>query len=150
MAGIPTSCSTALRACIFRAATSVSAAQGAAGGACTAAVRVVARRHAVTASDKAMGNVAKAMLLFVALYPLVTAALWIAGGLLFHIRDEREGGATATAAAAGDPRCRVIRDDVNRGKAHQLNGGFHETASDVVVVTDADTHMHPQAIKLRG
>ena len=30
-----------------------------------------------------------AMLFFIALYPPVTAALWIAGGLIFRLRDER-------------------------------------------------------------
>lgn len=142
----------------------------------------------------------KLLLLFVALYPVATAALWIAGGLVFRWRDERLPGrepdpadlpgvtvlipayneeatiatsvvaalgsdyprlevivlddgsaddteAAALAAAAGDPRFRVLRDPVNRGKAEQLNVGFREAAHDLVVVTDADAHLHPRAVR---
>jgi biofilm PGA synthesis N-glycosyltransferase PgaC len=123
-----------------------------------------------------MWTVAECLLAFVVLYPVCTAALWIAGGLLFRLLDEPEaaeepeGGwpgvsvlipayneeaviatsvaaamgsdypvlevlvlddgstdateAAALEAAAGDRRCRVIRDPVNRGKAEQLNVGF--------------------------
>ena len=143
---------------------------------------------------------AELLLGFVALYPVCTAALWIAGGVLFRLLDEggseRAPGAewpgvtvlipayneaqviatsitaalaadyprlellvlddgshddteaAARKAAGGDPRCRVIRDPVNRGKADQLNEGFRRAEHDLVVVTDADTHMHPEAIKL--
>jgi poly-beta-1,6-N-acetyl-D-glucosamine synthase len=108
------------------------------------------------------------LLVFVAFYPVVTAALWIAGGVMFKLIDERgaekvppggwpgvtvllpayneealiatsvraalesdypelevlvldDGSADETAAAArrtadGDPRCEVVRDEVNRGK----------------------------------
>lgn len=146
-----------------------------------------------------MGSLAEALLLFVVLYPVVTASLWIAGGVLFRVLDEQgaevipaEGwpgvtvlipayneerviatcvqaalavdypdlevlvlddgstDATATAAtnaAGGDPRCRVIRDEANRGKADRLNAGFRAAQHELVVVTDADTHMHPQAVK---
>lgn len=146
-----------------------------------------------------MDHVAEGLLLFVGLYPVVTAALWIAGGILFRVLDERGaeaipvGGwpgvtvlipayneerviatcvqaalavdypelevlvlddgstdgtaAAATSAAGRDPRCRVIRDEVNRGKADRLNGGFRAARHELVVVTDADTHMHPQAVK---
>src|SRR5436190_19011749 len=146
-----------------------------------------------------MPLVAKALLLFVALYPVVTAALWMAGGVLFHVLDEEDAAevppegwpgvtvlipayneerviatsvhaaltadypyleilvlddgstdqtaAAATAAAAADPRCRVIRDEVNRGKADRLNAGFRAARHELVAVTDADTHMHPQALK---
>src|SRR3954452_16509698 len=142
---------------------------------------------------------AEVLLAFVAFYPVVTAALWIAGGLLFRLLDEpmpepdpagpwpgvtvlisayneaavigtsvREtlasdypelellvlddgsGDATESAAveAAGDdPRCRVPRDPVNRGKAEQLNAGFAQAGHELVVVTDADTHLHPAAIR---
>jgi len=138
--------------------------------------------------------------LYVALYPVVSAAVWTAGGLLFALTDERRGAApqpsrwppvsvlipayneekviavsvraalaadypdlellvlddgsadgteaAAIAAAAGDPRARVIRDEVNRGKAERLNAGFAAARHDLVMVTDADTHMHPQAIRL--
>jgi biofilm PGA synthesis N-glycosyltransferase PgaC len=140
------------------------------------------------------------LLLFVALYPVATAALWVAGGLVFRRRDERTPGAApetgewpgvtvlipayneeatiatsvvaalgsrypelevivlddgsedetesaALAAASDDPRFRVLRDSVNRGKAEQLNVGFRVARHDLVVVTDADAHLHPQAIR---
>ena len=56
--------------------------------------------------------------------------------------------AVALAAAGDDPRCRVLRDPVNRGKAEQLNVGFREARHELVAVTDADTHVHPEALKL--
>jgi poly-beta-1,6-N-acetyl-D-glucosamine synthase len=141
------------------------------------------------------------LLAFVALYPVVTAALWIAGGLMFRLWEERpgdpalepEGGwpgvsvlipayneeaviatsvraalhsdypqlevlvlddgstddteAAAIEAAGGDSRFRVLRDPVNRGKAEQLNVGFARARHGLVIVTDADTHMHPHAIR---
>jgi len=137
---------------------------------------------------------------FVALYPVVTGAYWIAGGLVFRLRDERneaaepEGGwpglsilvpayneaaviascvdalravdypelevlilddgsadgtpEVAGQAAAGDPRVEVVPDPVNRGKADRLNAGFARATHELVIVTDADTHLHPQAPKL--
>ena len=147
-----------------------------------------------------MWTVAELLLAFVALYPVCTAALWVAGGVLFRVLDE-EGGpeapddgwpgvsilipayneepviatcvraalavdyprvevlvlddgssdgtvAAARVAAGGDARCRVIRDAVNRGKAGRLNTGFREATHDLVVVTDADAHLHPEALKL--
>jgi poly-beta-1,6-N-acetyl-D-glucosamine synthase len=141
------------------------------------------------------------LLAFVAIYPITTAALWIAGGLMFRLWEERpsdpalqpEGGwpgvsvlipayneeavivtsvraalhsdypqlevlvlddgstddteAAAIEAAAGDSRFRVLRDPVNRGKAEQLNVGFTRARHGLVIVTDADTHMHPHAIR---
>jgi poly-beta-1,6-N-acetyl-D-glucosamine synthase len=147
-----------------------------------------------------MSTAAKLLLAFVALYPVCTAALWIAGGLLFRLLEERdaveepEGGwpgvsvlipafneeavigtsvvaaiasdypelevlvlddgstddteAAVLEASAGDPRCRVIRDPVNRGKADRLNDGLRQARHELVAVTDADTHMHPQALKM--
>ena len=147
-----------------------------------------------------MWTASELLVAFVVLYPVCTAAMWIAGGVLFRVLDEPEaaeepeGGwpgvsvlipayneeaviatsvaaaigsdypqlevlvlddgstdateATALQAAAGDPRCRVIRDPVNRGKAEQLNAGFAQARYELVVVTDADTHMHPLALKL--
>src|SRR3954454_1288922 len=143
----------------------------------------------------------KLLLAFVALYPVTTAALWIAGGLMFRLWEERpgdrvrepEGGwpgvsvlipaynegaviatsvraalksdyprfevlvlddgstddteAAAYEAAAGDRRLRVLRDPVNRGKAERLNVGFARARHELVIVTDADTHMHPHAIR---
>ncbi len=143
---------------------------------------------------------ARLLLAFVALYPICTAAMWIAGGLLFRLLDELKtpgppGGswpgvtvlipayneeaviatsvhaalaadypelevlvlddgstdqteAVALAAARGDARCEVVRDPINRGKADRLNDGFARARHQLVVVTDADTHMHPQAVKL--
>ena len=131
---------------------------------------------------------------------MVTSAVWIAGGLLFRVLDERNpahvptGGwpgvtllipahneeqviagcvvaaravdypllevlvlddgssdATvdvATTAAAGDERVVVVRDPVNRGKADRLNLGFAHAQHDLVAVTDADTHVHPLALRL--
>jgi poly-beta-1,6-N-acetyl-D-glucosamine synthase len=147
-----------------------------------------------------MWTAAELLLAFVALYPVCSAAVWVAGGLLFRLLEERDaaeepdGGwagvtvlipayneeaviATSVAAAlavdypelevlvlddgstdgteaaaleacAGDPRCRVIRDPVNRGKADRLNFGFAQARHELVAVTDADTHVHPQALKL--
>jgi biofilm PGA synthesis N-glycosyltransferase PgaC len=143
---------------------------------------------------------AEVLLLFVGLYPIVTAAVWIAGGLLFRLLDELpeaeapedgwpgvtvlisayneepviEGAvrsalasdypelelivlddgstdattAAATAAGRGDPRLEVIRDPENLGKAERLNLGFARARHRLVVVTDADTNLHPLAVKL--
>jgi biofilm PGA synthesis N-glycosyltransferase PgaC len=137
---------------------------------------------------------------FVAFYPVCTAALWMAGGVLFRVLDEDrelvepesgwpgvtvlipayneerviatcitaalavdypelevivldDGSTDGTDAAAleasgGDARLRIIRDPVNRGKANRLNQGFHQARHELVVVTDADTHIHPAALKL--
>ena len=41
----------------------------------------------------------------------------------------------------------MLRDPVNRGKAEQLNVGFARVRHELVIVTDADTHMHPHAIR---
>jgi biofilm PGA synthesis N-glycosyltransferase PgaC len=147
-----------------------------------------------------MWDAGDALQAFAALYPVCTAALWMAGGLLFRLLDEPiraedpERGwpgvsllipayneenviavsvtsalsadypelevlvlddgsrdkteAVARQAAGRDPRCRVIRDPVNRGKAHRLNFGFHAARHELVVVMDADTHVHPDALKL--
>ncbi len=147
-----------------------------------------------------MWTLAELLLAFVALWPVCTAATWVAGGLVFRIFDERHaveepaGGwpgvtvlipayneeaviatsvaaaiavdypelevivlddgstdateATALEASAGDPRCRVIRDPVNRGKADRLNVGMSQARHELVAVTDADTHMHPEALRL--
>jgi biofilm PGA synthesis N-glycosyltransferase PgaC len=146
-----------------------------------------------------MQTALEALLSFVALYPVVTAALWIAGGVMFKLIDERDAGevpaggwpgvtvlipayneeaviatgvtaalasdyptlevlvlddgskddtaGAAAEAAAGDPRCEVVRDEVNRGKAERLNIGFARARYDRVVVTDADAHLHPHAIR---
>lgn len=56
--------------------------------------------------------------------------------------------AVAEAVAAGDPRLQIVRDEVNKGKAARLNLGFELARHELVVVTDADTHLHPQAIAL--
>ncbi len=148
-----------------------------------------------------MSVVADLLLAFVALYPVCTAALWMAGGLMFRVLEERDGAAeepeggwpgisvlipayneesvialsvtaalasdypvlevlvlddgstdgteaAALAASAGDRRCRVLRDPVNRGKAAQLNAGFRTAEHPFVAVIDADTHLHPEALRL--
>ena len=148
-----------------------------------------------------MPPIADLLLAFVALYPVMTAALWVAGGLLFRLTDEQEiyepasgwpavtvlipayneeaviatsvtaalasrypdfevivlddgsvdrtqqVALAAAARAPGGERCRVLRDATNRGKAEQLNRGFAEARHEVVVVTDADAHVHPLALR---
>jgi biofilm PGA synthesis N-glycosyltransferase PgaC len=59
-----------------------------------------------------------------------------------------ETAAVAAAAGAGDPRLEVVRDRENRGKAERLNLGFRRARNELVVVTDADTHIHPLGLKL--
>jgi poly-beta-1,6-N-acetyl-D-glucosamine synthase len=147
-----------------------------------------------------MRLLAELLLAYVALFPVVTAGIWVAGGLLFRLLDERNDGepppggwpgvtllvsayneervigtcvraalavdypelevlvlddgstddtaGAATAAGGGDARLEVVRDAVNRGKAEQLNLGFRKARHELVVVTDADTHVHPRALKL--
>ena len=141
------------------------------------------------------------LLALVAIYPITTAAFWIAGGVMFRLWEERPGDpvvepkggwpgvsvlipayneeaviatsvgaalasdypqlevlvlddgstddteAAAMKAAAGDRRFRVLSDPVNRGKAEQLNVGFARARHGLVIVTDADTHMHPHAVR---
>jgi poly-beta-1,6-N-acetyl-D-glucosamine synthase len=147
-----------------------------------------------------MPTALRILLGIVALYPVVTAALWIAGGLIYKLWEERgdeeiepEGGwpgvtvlipayneeaviatsvraalesrypelevlvlddgstdeteAAALEAGNGDGRLQVLRDEVNRGKAAQLNAGFARAEHELVVVTDADAHLHPLAIR---
>jgi biofilm PGA synthesis N-glycosyltransferase PgaC len=139
------------------------------------------------------------VLVFVALYPVVMAGVWVSGGALFRIFEEGDpaepdagwpgvtilvpayneasviavnvraaraveypdleilvldDGSTdetvsvARAAADGDERVEVVGDPVNRGKAERLNVGFARARNELVVLTDADTHLHPLAIKL--
>src|SRR4051812_37843371 len=139
------------------------------------------------------------LLAVVALYPVLTAALWVAGGVIYRLTDERDvhvipddgwpgvtvlipayneeaviatsvraaldadypelelivlddgstdaTEATAIEAAGGDSRLQVMRDEVNRGKAEQLNAGFARAKHELVLVTDADAHLHPLAIR---
>jgi biofilm PGA synthesis N-glycosyltransferase PgaC len=54
----------------------------------------------------------------------------------------------AVAAGGGDPRVNVVKDPVNLGKGERLNKGFESVEEPLVVVTDADTHLHPLALKL--
>jgi poly-beta-1,6-N-acetyl-D-glucosamine synthase len=54
----------------------------------------------------------------------------------------------ALAGAEGDKRVEVVPDPVNRGKADRLNLGFARARHELVVVTDADAHLHPLAVKL--
>src|SRR3954451_11032146 len=50
-------------------------------------------------------NVADVLVAFVALYPVCTAALWIAGGLLFRVLDEQ---ASTEKPAGGWPGVSVL------------------------------------------
>ncbi|MGW0607210.1 glycosyltransferase [Streptomyces sp. NPDC002644] len=65
------------------------------------------------------------------------------------LNDGSKDGTVAAAeeAAAGDPRVVVLDDGVNLGKADRLNTGMRTARHDLVVVTDADTHLHPDAVK---
>ncbi|MFD6244587.1 glycosyltransferase [Streptomyces roseolus] len=54
--------------------------------------------------------------------------------------------AVARSAAAGDARITVLDDGVNLGKADRLNDGMRRARHDLVLVTDADTHLHPDAV----
>jgi poly-beta-1,6-N-acetyl-D-glucosamine synthase len=54
----------------------------------------------------------------------------------------------ATAAGKGDRRLEVVRDPENRGKAERLNIGFRRARHELVVVCDADTHLHPLSLQL--
>lgn len=55
--------------------------------------------------------------------------------------------AVARKAAGDDARVTVLDDGTNLGKADRLNDGMRRARYDLVVVTDADTHVHPQAVK---
>ncbi|MFE8016393.1 glycosyltransferase [Streptomyces antibioticus] len=55
--------------------------------------------------------------------------------------------AAARAAAGDDPRVTVLDDGVNMGKADRLNDGFRRARHGLVLVTDADTHLHPDAVR---
>lgn len=56
--------------------------------------------------------------------------------------------AAARAGASGDPRVEVVEDPVNIGKAERLNRGVERSRHGLTLVADADTHIHPLAIKL--
>jgi biofilm PGA synthesis N-glycosyltransferase PgaC len=68
--------------------------------------------------------------------------------LLFDDGSKDRTADVARDAAGGDPRLRTLSDPVNRGKVARLNQGFEAARHELVVVTDADTHLHPQALKL--
>ncbi|MFF3491743.1 glycosyltransferase [Streptomyces sp. NPDC002795] len=55
--------------------------------------------------------------------------------------------AAARAAATGDDRITVHDDGTNLGKADRLNDGFRRAGHELVLVTDADTHLHPDAVR---
>jgi poly-beta-1,6-N-acetyl-D-glucosamine synthase len=64
------------------------------------------------------------------------------------VLDDGSTDRTSDAAReAAGPHTEVIRDDVNRGKAERLNAGFARARHELVVVTDADAHLHPEAIR---
>lgn len=54
--------------------------------------------------------------------------------------------AVARAAAGDDPRITVVDDGVNVGKADRLNDGMRRARHSLVLVTDADTHLHADAV----
>jgi biofilm PGA synthesis N-glycosyltransferase PgaC len=60
--------------------------------------------------------------------------------------SEDDTAGAARKAADGDPRCGVVRDVVNRGKAERLNIGFARARHELIIVTDADAHLHPAAV----
>ena len=148
-----------------------------------------------------MRTVADVLLAFIALYPIVSAAVWIAGGVLFALVRERgrqpelapgegppvsvlipayneatdignavraalrldyhdlevlvldDGSTDGTAerareAGGGDPRLRVLRDEVNKGKAERLNSGARQAGGRYLMVQDADAAVHPLAIRV--
>ena len=51
--------------------------------------------------------------------------------------------APARTAAAGDPRCEVVRDPDQPRQGEAAQRGLRARPPRLVVVTDADTHMHP-------
>jgi biofilm PGA synthesis N-glycosyltransferase PgaC len=146
-------------------------------------------------------TLADILLVFVAVYPIVSAAVWIAGGVLFaDLREQGEqpellpgegppisvlipayneafdiGNAVRAAlrldyhdfevlvlddgsnddtaerarqAGGGDPRLRVLRDEVNKGKAERLNSGAREARGKYLMVQDADAAVHPLAVRV--
>ena len=50
----------------------------------------------------------------------------------------------------GDPRCRVLRDPVNRGKAEQLNAGFREARYALVAVIGRRHARAPRGAQAAG
>jgi biofilm PGA synthesis N-glycosyltransferase PgaC len=149
----------------------------------------------------ALRTIADILLAFVALYPIVSAAVCIAGGVLFAFLRERgeqpelaagegppvsvlipaynealsigdavraaleldyhdfevlvldDGSTDETAeearqAGGGDSRLRVLRNEVNKGKAERLNSGAREATGKYLMVQDADAQVHPLAVRV--
>jgi biofilm PGA synthesis N-glycosyltransferase PgaC len=142
------------------------------------------------------------LLAFVAIYPLLTGAIWIVTSLIYAARRERgddgfyaiaddelprvtllvpayreestldgtlaalhdldypdyevlvvdDGSPDGTAAIArehvrGDGRFRLLRKEVNEGKAMAMNDAMPLVTGEVVVVVDADARLHRDALR---
>src|SRR5215208_4736868 len=73
------------------------------------------------------------------LFPYTTLfRSWIHGR---HRRAREEG-------RERDPRLRVLRDEVNKGKAERLNSGAREARGKYLMVQDADATVHPLAVRV--
>ena len=66
------------------------------------------------------------------------------------IVDDASGDRTseiARAHLARDPRFRLLRKEVNEGKAMAMNDAMPLTRGEVVVIVDADARLHPDALR---
>lgn len=63
------------------------------------------------------------------------------------VDDGSTDGTAVAAAAANDPRVRVLRLDGNRGKANALNAAIAEIADGLVAFTDARQRFAPNALR---
>ena len=88
-----------------------------------------------------MRTAAEVLLAFVALYPVCTAALWIAGGLLFRVLDERKQRRGARGRLAGrvraDPRLQRGGASIATSVTAALAADYPEL--EVLVLDDGST-----------